>query len=129
MSSYQSAEILLDSEAQEVGASVTTAVSREVDISFETALRGYCEVVVSAVTSTSGAIELALQDSSDGGATWNEVIASAAIVATGTTTFRWNTNDSSDAAFCPLRNKIRVVATTDADDAITVSSVRLSLVD
>lgn len=108
-----------------IGASATdTVVSNVFRLSQMDSLNFLCIVKAASVTSTTG-ITAKLQHSHDGGTTWADVgnRAQATIAANGNATISIVATDSSDAAQLPLWTLGRVVVSTGADDAVTITEV------
>jgi hypothetical protein len=98
-------------------------VSKEASVSASGSLNGIIKLSYSGVTQV-GTITPILQTAIGGD--WVDVKSGSAITAAGIQYIRWNIEVSGDQSVLPLLNKLRVVlTTTNAGDAITVSSVEL----
>lgn len=107
-----------------IGATVTdSAISEPFPITADGALHMLIGIKLSAITDTTG-LTAKLQTSIDGGTTWQDS-KTAALEATGWTFIRLMVEDADDQQYLPLGVTGRVVITTGADDAATVSAVRV----
>lgn len=108
-----------------VGASLTSAISREFPISYGGSRNIVVAAKVTALTVGSG-VTLALQSSVFGTSGDEEFItakSSAAVAATGWVYIRMNVENTTDQATMPLSDVGRVVAITTAGASVTVSDV------
>jgi hypothetical protein len=98
-------------------------VSKEASVSASGSRNGIIKLSYSGVTQV-GTITPILQTAI--GADWVDVKSGSAITASGIQYIRWNVEASGDQSVLPLLNKLRVVvSTTNAGDAILVSSIEL----
>lgn len=122
MAGYQVKNYLLNGAAQSVGASATAqAVTPTFTITAGDSKNLLVKVVASGVTSTTG-ITAKLQDSFDGGTTWEDA-GEVDITTDGNFEIE---HDAGEATTGVLWNLGRVVATTGTGDAVTVDAVYVS---
>jgi hypothetical protein len=124
MSYYGSSSYLLGGAALTVPASLTKEpVSKQVRVGGRGATHMVVDVKVSAATVAAG-VNLILQDSQDGGTTWNDKKSTAVADAfTGWKTQTYLAEVAGDQTHLPFRGLVRVVATTGAGDSVTISDV------
>lgn len=105
------------------GVQTNAPVSHQSNVTAGGALNGIIKLVVSGVTQV-GTITPKLQTAN--GEDWVDVKSGAAITAGGIQYIRWNIEVAGDQAVLPLLNKMRVVVTTtNAGDAVTISSIEV----
>lgn len=105
------------------GVVTNSPITKEANVTAGGALNGILKLVVADVTQV-GTITPKVQSAV--GNDWVDVKSGSAITAAGATYIRWNIEVSGDQAVLPLLNKLRVViTTTNAGDALTVSSCEL----
>lgn len=122
--SYQSLEVLYKGQQQVVGESKTDApLSGPNPIQISDPLNVIVDIVVSAIVVAVG-VTAKLQTQAGDGA-WQDS-KTLALTTTGTKTIKITQADADDAAYLPIRPKMRVVVTTGAGDAVTVDSVIVS---
>lgn len=120
-----SKEILLNGSSVTIGASETNTVVSDV-IRIQDPLHIRIDVKCSGVTAATG-VTAKIQDSVDK-TVWNTKGSegNVAITANGTFSIALLAENSSDQAELPLRPFVRVVVTSGAGDAATVTSVMAS---
>lgn len=109
-------------------ANATTVVSSEFNPGAEGSLNLLVKVVADTVTAGSG-VTAKLQESYDGGNTWEDVGNRAEVSVTGDGAFEISliSTDTSDAAQLPLWPKCRVAVTAASDATATVTHVYVAL--
>lgn len=118
-------DLLKDNASVVLGAAETnTVVSEQLYIHDPSHL--IVDVTCASVTAATG-ITVKLQDSVDG-SVWNSKSSESQVSITGNGVFSFNLKieNSSDQADMPLRPLLRVVASTGAGDAVTITHVRIS---
>ena len=124
MAGYTAKEELLGATTQTLGASVTAqAVTGEFRFSNPDSLNELVDVRAASVT-VGGGITAKLQDSWDK-STWFDV-KSVAITADGSFQIRTNVQTTADQAVLPTRTFGRVVVTTGAASAVSITRVMRS---
>lgn len=127
MSGYVFFEVIKPSLAA-IGASATDSViSKEFNITPADSLNFTARIKCSSVTAATG-ITIKLQESANGGTTWEDVgnRAQVSVSGNGWVEIAIVNTDSSDAAQLPLLNRLRLTITTGAGDAATIDSVLVS---
>lgn len=81
------------------------------------------DIIVSGVSGGAGTVKL--QDSSDGFTTAGNDVSGKTVTISGNGTFTIKVYATQDEAILPLRNSMRLVATTGAGDAFTVDEIRI----
>lgn len=124
---YKFKNVVKDGASQVVGASATNqVVSNVFPMSTQDSLYFLAKIVCTTVTAAAG-ITAKLQESWNG-ATWEDVGNRAQVSVTTDGNFEISilATDSSDAAQLPIWALGRIVVTTGAGDAVTVTEVWIS---
>lgn len=118
-------DIVKDGASVSVGASETAYVISE-NLYIHDPSHLVVDITCSGVTAATG-ITLKLQDSVDD-ITWTTKSSEAqvAVSGNGVVSFNLKIENSSDQADMPLRPLLRLIATTGAGDAVTVSGIKVS---
>lgn len=122
MNGWSATDISLQGK-QVSGVVSNSPLTKEASVTAGGSRNGILRLVVSGVTQV-GTITPKLQTAI--GNTWVDVKSGSAITADGSQYIRWNIEVSGDQSVLPLLDKLRVVVTTtNASDALTVSSCEL----
>jgi hypothetical protein len=126
---YVSKNCILDGAGKALGASETATVVSET-LRHCNPLHIVCDFYVSAVTDGGAdSSVIAKIQSTSGQDNWVDAKAGTAITTTGWKSIRINAATSGDDAYLPLRPHLRLVATTAAGDALTITHVIFSYHD
>ncbi len=121
---YSMPEELLKNTSVVIGASATnTVVSEVINLSDEDSMCFNVDITAASVTAATG-ITAKIQDSADN-STWNDK-KTVAISGNGVVSISLQENVAGDQTHLPLRPRLRIVVSTGAGDAVTISSVRPS---